>query len=282
MQRAWAIFALVSLVAGCMQAQSPAPRPSTASDAAKKVDNGDDLFPPHRHDGKVGLVRGVLKKVDPIYDQLVIHTFGDGDARIAFDGQTKLLAENGNTRLSNIPAGSVVSVDTVMDEGRLFASFVRIGMAGSAELNGQVVRYDPSRSQLILRDPISPENISLRVNDNTRVLKQGQNSSAQNLSEGMLVQVWYSAAQNLANEIEVVAARGDSFTFEGRIVAVDLRSRVLSLSNNTDQSLRELSFGALDGQSLSLLREGAQVSIQAEFDGNHYNVHSVAPAPKTP
>lgn len=277
-----AIVALVSLAGVCMQAQSPAAPPSTVSGAAKKVDSGDDLFPPHRHNGKVGLVRGVLKKVDPIYDQLVIHTFGDGDTRIAFDGQTRLLAENSDARLSNLPAGSVVSVDTVMDDGKLFASFVRIGTAGSAELNGQVVRYDPSRSQLILRDPISPENISLRVNDSTKVVRQGQNSSPQNLSDGMLVRVWYSAAQNLANEIEVVAARGDSFTFEGRIVAVDLRSRVLSLSNNTDQSLRELSFSALDNNSLNLLREGAQVSIQAEFDGNHYNVRSVAPAPKAP
>lgn len=277
-----AIVALVSLAGVCMQAQSPAAPPSTVSGAAKKVDSGDDLFPPHRHNGKVGLVRGVLKKVDPIYDQLVIHTFGDGDTRIAFDGQTRLLAENSDARLSNLPAGSVVSVDTVMDDGKLFANFVRIGTAGSAELNGQVVRYDPSRSQLILRDPISPENISLRVNDSTKVVRQGQNSSPQNLSDGMLVRVWYSAAQNLANEIEVVAARGDSFTFEGRIVAVDLRSRVLSLSNNTDQSLRELSFSALDNNSLNLLREGAQVSIQAEFDGNHYNVRSVAPAPKAP
>jgi hypothetical protein len=245
------------------------------------VDSGDDLFPPHRHNGKVGLVRGVLKRVDPIYDQIVIHTFGDGDIRVAFDGQTKLVTDNGNTRLTNIPAGSVLSVDTVMDGGKLFASFVRSGPASSAELNGQVVRYEPSRSELILRDPISPENISLRVTSSTRVVRRGQAASAQNLSPGMLVRVWYSAAGSSASEVEVIAARGDSFTFEGRIIAVDLRSRVLSLSNNTDQSLRELTFGPLDNRSLGLLREGAQVSIQAEFDGEHYNVRTVNPVPKT-
>jgi hypothetical protein len=280
MQRSICSILFVALIAGLTQAQTPAAPPSSTAETASKVDRGDDLFPPHKHNGKVGLVRGVLKRVDPIYDQLVVHTFGDGDIRIAFDGQTKLLAENADTRLSNIPAGSVLSVDTVIDDGKVFASFVRIGTAASAELNGQVVRYDPSRSQLTLRDPISPENISLRVTSSTKVVNRGQATTAQNLSPGMLVRVWYGGAQNVANEVEVLAARGDSFAFEGRIVALDLRSRVLSLSNNTDQSLRELTFGSLDSNSLSLLREGAQVSIQAEFDGEHYKVRAVSPAPQ--
>jgi hypothetical protein len=277
MQRViWAIV----LVAGCAQAQSPASPPSNPADTARKVDSADDLFPLHRHNGKVGLVRGVLKRVDPIYDELVIHSFGDGDIRIAFDGQTKLVTDNGNTRLTNIPAGSVLSVDTVMDQGKLFASSVRSGPASSAELNGQVVRYEPSRSELILRDPISPENISVRLTSSTRVRRRGQTTSVESLSPGMLVRVWYSAAGSSASEVEVIAARGDSFTFEGRTIALDLGSRVLSLYNDTDQSLRELSFDSLDNSSLGLLREGSQVSIQAEFDGEHYNVRTVRPVPK--
>lgn len=268
------------IVADCAQAQSPLSPRSNSPDSTKKVDPGDELFPPHKHTGKIGLVRGVLKRVDPIYDQLVIHTFGDGDVRIAFDGQTKLLADNGEKLLSNVRAGSVLSVDTVMDEGKLFATFVRLGTTSSAELDGQVVRYEPTRSQLILRDPINPENISLRVTGDTRVAKGGQPSTAEKLSPGMLVRVRYSGAQNVANEVEILAARGDSFTFEGRIIAVDLRSRVLSLSNNTDQSLRELTFGTLDSNSMSLLREGAQVDIQAEFDGDHYRVRTVSPSPQ--
>ena len=270
----------ILFIAGCAQAQSPVSPSSNSPDSRKKVDSGDDLFPAHKHTGKVGLVRGVLKRVDPIYDQLVIHTFGDGDVRIAFDGQTKLLGDNGEERLSSVRAGSVLSVDTVIDEGKVFATSVRLGTSSSAELSGQVVRYEATRSQLILRDPISPENVSLRVTGDTRVVKRGQTSSPQSLSPGMLVRVHYGGAQNVANEVEILAARGDSFTFEGRIIAVDLRSRVLSLSNDTDQSLRELIFGTLDSNSLSLLREGSQVSIQAEFDGNHYSVRTVRPVPQ--
>ncbi len=82
--------------------------------------------------------------------------------------------------------------------------------------------------------------------------------------------------------VEILAERGNSFTFEGRIVAVDLRSRVLSLSNDSDQSVRELAIGSLDTSNLSLLREGADVSIQAEFDGDRYNVRTVTLASPNP
>lgn len=275
------VICAILLVVGYVQAQSQVPRPpSSAAKAPRKVNSGDDLFPAHRHNGKLGLIRGVLTRVDPIYDQLVVHTFGDGDIRIAFDGQTRLLTENGDTRLENIPSGAVLSVDTVMDEGKLFASDVRIDTASSAELDGQILRYEPSRSELILRDPISPRNISVRITGNTRVVSRGKAGSAQSLSPGMLVRVRYTGEQGVANEVEILAARGDTFTFEGRIIAVDLRSRVVSISNNSDQSLRELAFGTLDSKSLSLLREGAQVSIQAEFDGDLYNVRAVSLVPQ--
>jgi Domain of unknown function (DUF5666) len=263
-----------------MQAQSPAAPPSANSDTTRKADSGDDLFPTHRHTGRVGMIRGVLKQVDPIYNQLVIHTFGDGDIRIALDGQTKFIAENGGTGSSNIPAGSVLSVDTVMDEGKLFAARVRLGTPSSAELNGQVVRYEPFKSELILRDPINPQNITVRVTSNTKIVNHNNTASARRLSQGMLVRVLYSGAEKVANEVDILAARGDLFTFEGRIIAVDLHSQVLSLSNSTDQSLRELAFSTLDANSVRLLREGALVSIQAEFDGTHYNVRAVSQVPE--
>jgi hypothetical protein len=98
----------------------------------------------------------------------------------------------------------------------------------------------------------------------------------------MLVRVWFSPAQNAANKVEILAERGNSFTFEGRIIAVDLRSHVLSLSNDTDQSVRELAIGSLDANSLALLREGTDVNIQAEFDGERYNVRTIAAAANHP
>jgi len=288
-------FAIVVL-AGCVQGQTVAPASSpamptavpllpllTANDGGPQrsvavADTSSEPIPGH----KVGLVRGVVKRLDPIHDQLLIHTFGGGDLRIAFDGRTQLVSENMGTRLTSIPAGSVVSIDTVIDGGKLFARAVRTGPSNAAELSGQIVGYNAAKSLLTLRDPINPDGVSLRITSSTTVVNQGQPASPQALSPGMLVRVWFSPAQNAANKVEILAERGNSFTFEGRIIAVDLRSHVLSLSNDTDQSVRELAIGSLDANSLALLREGTDVNIQAEFDGERYNVRTIAAAANHP
>jgi hypothetical protein len=170
----------------------------------------------------------------------------------------------------------------VIDNGKLFARAVRMSGSHAAELEGQVVSYDAAKSQLVLRDNINPEHVSLHVTPSTTVMKQGQPASTQILSAGMLVRVSFSAAQDAADKIEILAEPGRSFTFAGRIVAVDLRSHVLSLWNDSDQSLRDLAFASVDTSTLNLLREGANVSVQAEFDGDRYNVRTITPLAHTP
>jgi len=274
------------LIAGCAQAQVAVPAASATTppdDAGRQqAAAASDTPPPGGPRGKVSLVRGVVKRLDPIHDQLVIHAFGGGDIRIAFDARTQFLPEDTHTHLTSIPLGSVVSVDTVIDGGKLFARSVRTGSSTAAELNGQVLRYDATKSKLTLRDPISPEGISLRITSSTTVVNQGQPASPQTFAPGMLVRVWFSPAQNAASKVEILAERGNSFTFEGRIVSVDLRSHVLALSNDSDQSIRELAIGSLDAGSLGLLKEGADVNIQAEFDGDRYNVRTVTLARRNP
>jgi hypothetical protein len=272
-------FLIAVLVAvGCSQAQvaAPAALPPTSIVASPQQADPDDVPSPGKPGERVGLVRGVLKRLDPIHDQLLIHAFGGGDVRIAFDPRTKLFSEDATGRFARLPVGSVVSVDTVIDKGKLFALSVRTVQPDAAELNGQVMRYDAERSRLILSDPVSPEGISLRISPGTTFVNQGQPASPQALSPGALVRVWFSASQNTANKIEIFAERGNAFTFQGRVVAVDLRSGIVSLSNDSDQSVRELAIGSLGASSLNLLREGADVSIQAVFDGDRYNVHTVS------
>ena len=275
------ILSTMVLMVSCAQAQVAQPAaPDSGHPQTSAV--GDDVPSVRRPGSKVGLVRGVVKQLDPIHDELLIHAFGGGDLRVAFDPRTQLLSENTtqNTpqRFTSIPAGSVVSIDTVVDGGKLFALSVRTGSSNASELNGQVVKYDAAASRLTLREPISPkESISLRITPSTTVVNQGQTASPQSLSPGMLVQVWFLPNQRAADRIEILAAPGASFSFSGRIVAVDLRSRVLALFNDSDQSIRELAIGSLDISNLGFLREGADVSIQAEFDGQRYNARSITP-----
>lgn len=273
---------VIILGVGCAQAQSTAPTTSNATAGSRSVPANDDVAPVHKTEGKVSLTRGVLKRMDPVYDQLVIQPFGGGrEIRIRFDTETRVLPGNTALGLSKLPAGSVISVDTAIQDGKLYAVSVRTGNYGVAELSGQIERYDPTRSELTLNDKLSPESISLRVSPTTKVVRDGKPVSLQALASGELVRVSFSA-QNQAREIEILAERGGSFTFRGRILAVDLRSRTVSLANDTDQSLRDLYFRSLDSTSLNLLREGARVTVEAEFDGEHYDIRSVTPAPQNP
>jgi len=264
------------------QTAQPSNQPETIQPQAPA--NPADLPPLTRPGTKVSLVRGVLKRMDPIHDELLIKVFGDGDVRINFDPRTQLVssadASGNKAQLIGIPTGSVLSVDTVIDRGKLFAVTVRTVASVAAELNGQIVRYDATRSRLTLRDPMSPQSLALRVTPSTVIVNHGQPASPQTLSAGMLVQVWFSPAQKAATKIEILAERGNSFTFQGRVVSVDLRTRSLAISNDTDQNVHEIAIGALDNSSLGLLREGADVTIQAEFDGDRYNARSVALVPK--
>jgi hypothetical protein len=268
------------LIGGSAQAQAAGQTTSTTSpdNVGPQPTAADGLSSPASPAGRVSLVRGVLRRFDPLHDELLVRAFGGGDVRIAFDPRTQLVAENTRTRFTSVPLGSVVSVDTVMDGGKLFALSVRAGSSAATELNGQVVRYDAAKSQLALRDPVSPESISLKITSSTMVVNRGQATSAQSLSPGMLVRAWFSAAQRAASKIEILAEPGNSFTFAGRIVAVDLRSHVLALSNDSDQSVRELAIDSLDPISLGLLRQDANVTIQAEFDGARYQVRTVTRA----
>src|SRR5579864_8569006 len=142
------------LLVGWAVAQSSQPTRLSDANGRKTGADAGILFHEPKPGGRVTLVRGVLVRLDPIHDQLQIRAFGGSDVRIGFDEQTRVLvttpASTTESRLRGIPAGTVVSVDTVTEDGKLLARAVRIGTTGAAELNGQIVRYDPTRAQLIL------------------------------------------------------------------------------------------------------------------------------------
>lgn len=270
------VLYLVIFLGGSLVAAQP---PDNHGDGPPAPTGIEWLSTDHELRGKTTLVRGVLERLDPIHDQLLVRPFGGKHVRIAFDTRTELVHGNTRTSVTNIPAGSIVSVDTVMDNGRMFARTVRLPSMAAGDLYGQVVRYDAAKSEILLRDPGSPDNVALRVTAKTVVVNRDQPSSVQALAPGMLVQVKFVPAQNDATHIQILAERGNAFTFAGRVVSVDLRTRLVALSNDSDQTVRELSIASLDPTSLRLLREGADVNIQADFDGDRYNARTVTLVP---
>ena len=273
---------LSTAVARAQSAQPAASTPSSSSISEAQSGSAADIFPGANLDGRVSLLRGTLKRMDPVRNQLVLHTFGGGDLHIWFDPRTKLVAESGNSRWSALTVGQILSIDAVSHQGKLFARSVRTEQATSSEMSGQIVSYDATRSRLTLRDRMSPQQFSLKVLPSTVVTNGTQPSSMQGLQQGMLVHVWFTASDRSASHIEILAQPGNTYVFQGRVIALDLRSRMLSLSNDTDQSVRELSFAGLDDRNVSSLKEGIQVNIQARFDGDHYNILSVTPVSSNP
>jgi hypothetical protein len=256
--------------------------PSPPPPESPKPAGIEGLTPDTELRGKTSLVRGVLKRFDAIHDELLVQPFGGGNVRIAFDTRTEMLQGDTQSQVTGIPVGSVVSIDTVIDRGKLFARSVRIAAPAGGDLSGQVVRYDASKGRLLVRDAGSPDNIVLHVTSATVVVNRDQHVSLETLSPGMLVRIKFSPGQNAATNIEILAEKGNTFSFAGKVLAVDLRARTVALANASDQSLHELAINSLDPASLRLLREGAEVSIQADFDGDRYNARSVTLVPQTP
>ena len=82
----WSMI-LVSCYAAA-QAATPAPAHHTTATKSGSPDSPRPI--PRKAEEKMGLVRGVLKQLDPIHDQMVVRPFGGRDVQIAFDPRTQL------------------------------------------------------------------------------------------------------------------------------------------------------------------------------------------------
>jgi hypothetical protein len=75
----------------------------------------------------------------------------------------------------------------------------------------------------------------------------------------------------------VLIAPGAVFTFSGRVTFLDLSAQEVVLLSATDNTRYEIQLNpaALQEDSLAHLREGANVTIAARFDGRGYVAESV-------
>src|SRR5258708_12038916 len=88
------------LIGGCALSQAAPQAASITPDNGSTSQNqtsqnqgsGPGLTPAELPRGKTSLVRGVLKRLDPVHDQLLIHAFGGGDGRVALAPRTQMLS----------------------------------------------------------------------------------------------------------------------------------------------------------------------------------------------
>jgi hypothetical protein len=169
--------------------------------------------------------------------------------------------------------GDRIYVETVLDGPTVFAKTVHLpAETALGAVTGQVASYDAARGTVSVRDELSSEPARFRVTSTTSITGGG-------VGPGALVQLSFLPGDPppIAREIRVLIAPGAVFTFSGRVTFLDLSAQELVLLSATDNTRYEIQLNpaALEADSLARLREGANVTIGARFDGRGYVAESV-------
>jgi hypothetical protein len=216
--------------------------------------------------------------MDRVRDELTIRVFGGGKMKIAFDPRTKIL-RNGDPALpSDLRRGDHVSIDTILNNGTVFARNIRLTTSIPGESQGTVVAYHDGSRELEVRDRLSPRVLKLRLSPQTRVLDQGKTTSASDLVRGSLVSIKFGPQRqghNTVQEITVLAAPGRNFTFVGHVTNLDLHAGLLVLASSTDGKTYEIYFDPSEVKLEDTVAQSADITVVTEFDGNRYVARSV-------
>jgi hypothetical protein len=228
---------------------------------------------------KASLIGGTIQKMDRVRDEITVQVFGGGKMKIFFDTRTHIYDGGGQASTSDLHLGDRVYVDTILDGSAVFAKTIRLKTTVSAgESQGIVTSYRPDKQELILRDVLSPRPLKIRLTPQTSIIHGDHAAPAGELVSGTLVAVKFGAQQDghdVAREVSVLAVPGASFTFAGRVTGVDLRLGLLVLTSSTDNKTYEIYFDPSVVAADDNLRQAADVTVLARFDGDRYVARSV-------
>jgi hypothetical protein len=271
--------AMSSAVVSSPPAISVVNEPEPALDNAEIALDPASLLPdlPSLPPAKATLVGGRVEKLDRVQDRVTLQVFGGGKMKVVFDPRTRIYRDGAPASAADLRPGDRVYVDTILDGSTVFARSIRLkSTAPTGESQGVIVSY--RRGVLTMRDQLSPHSVTVRLSPSTRIVKGDKVSSATELVPGALVAVKFGAQQDghdLAREVAVLAVPGSSFTFAGEVINLDLRTGLLVLHSSTDRKTYEIYLDEAAGTVDDNLRQGAQVSVIARFDGDRYVARNV-------
>jgi hypothetical protein len=229
--------------------------------------------------GKATLVGGTIDKVDHIRDRLVLQVFGGGRTAVLFDERTNVFRGNQAGSLDDLKNGERIYADTMLDGTDIFARNIRIVPQGpTGQSSGQVVDYQPGSRELTLRDTLSPEPVTLHLAGDVVVARGDRTVRPEELSPGTLVNLTFSPGNGedpLVRQISILASPGAAFLFAGRVEHLDLHSGLLVLVDPRDNKNYEVYFDPSDRRFTRDLRQGANVTVQASFDGTRYQSRDI-------
>ena len=287
-------FLIVAILSSVALAQQPLSADSKSAQdpgdqIASKLEGPAVFLPdlPALPRGKSTVIGGAIREVDGVRDQLTLNVFGGHAMRVLFDERTQVYRDGHKASLRDLRAGDHVSVETMLDGTTIFARSIHmLSHLPEGESQGQVVSYDRSKGELLVRDSLSPEPIKLHVSSATTIVRQGQESSSGDLSAGTLISIRFQAdstGQNVASKIAVLATPGSAFVFSGNVVFLDLHTGLMALVDPRDDKHYEISFDPARLRLSHDVREGTAVTVTANFDGSRYSASAVtvnAPATK--
>jgi hypothetical protein len=287
-------YLVVAILGSAAFAQLPSPADVKsaqvpADQIASKLEGPTVFLPdlPALPKGRSTVIGGAIREVDGVRDQLTLNIFGGHAMKVLYDERTQVYRDGVKASLRDLRAGDHVSVETMLDGTTVFARSIHmLSHLPEGECQGQVLSYDRSKGELMVRDSLSPEPIKLHISSSTTISRQGQEPSSGDLIAGTLISIHFQAngaGQNVADKIAVLASPGSAFVFSGNVVFLDLHTGLLSLVDPRDDKHYEISF---DPARLRLSRdvhEGTAVTVTANFDGARYSASAVtvnAPASK--
>jgi|SRR5215469_1619959 len=254
--------------------QPPAANPANVPGPRADYDPLLDL-PPLPHN-PVTLIGGTVTSLDEVMNRMTLHPFSSNQKmEVRFDTRTKFYRDGKPISYRDIRQGQRVYLDTMLNGSQVFAKSIWIqSRVESGVGRGQIVDFDAPRGQLTVRDELSNQPVKMHVTSATVIRKANQPASTRDLTVGSLVSLTFGAQRQL-EQVTVLAAPGNTFTFAGRVTYLDLSQKLIAVDNRTDHTKYDISMNAIPPSILRQLHEGLDVTISAVFDGSKYDARRI-------
>lgn len=228
---------------------------------------------------KLSLIGGTVRDIDPIRNHMTVMVYHGKPMHVIFDDRTKVTRDGGEISSMNIRKNDRVYLDTQLYQQKIYAKQIQIvTKVDAADLNGQVVNFNPRTRVLELRDNLSARSFQFTVDNDAAVTANGGKAATiADLQPGALVTAHFNAGQTgrgTIRDIAILAAPGAEFTLYGPVNHVDLRSGRLAVQNKADDKAYEVKFDPAQF-SLNDLVMGSEVAVTAKFDGQDYVAQSL-------
>jgi Domain of unknown function (DUF5666) len=262
-------------------ASTPSYSGSTEGSVRRSPEDYDPLLdPPPLPQSSVTLIGGTITEVNEIQNRITVRPFaGKQRLHLNFDIRTHIFRDGEAATERDLRAGQRVYLDTMLDGSKVFAKSIWIrNRAENGNGRGQILRYDSRANTLTLRDEVSAEPATFRLDSATVIHDGDKTGSVDDLKPGSLVAVTFDPVQarsGVVREISLLAQPGSVFTFIGKITFIDLSQKLIAVTNQSDGKNYDVYFESIPPTVLQGLREGSQASMSAVFDGSRYVAQKV-------